>query len=98
MVDTPTDIIEAWAALARLHDARGSRGANKPQPVSRPGFLEDSEEGHGEQPLPGLPRGFLAYQIRPRERRLNGGGRDGMVAEQDSTEGSPFPSTPLPGA
>jgi len=49
-------------------------------------------EGDGDQPIPGLPSGFLPYQLNFNRDTVNGGGRGGPAAEQ-GPKGSILPPT-----
>lgn len=98
MVDVPADIREAWDCLEWARGLRESPGANNPDRVSRPGFHEDTLEGNGEVPIPGLPSAFLAYQINASGRTVNGGGRVGTDADSQRSKNSPSAPPRAPGA
>lgn len=65
---------EMWDALA-LSQTADRHPANKPVEPDEPGRLSALTHRDPEQDiLPGLPVGFLAYQINARSRTVGGGG------------------------
>jgi len=67
--------LEAERRRRRLHQTADGGPANKPVVRDEPGPLSVlTGEDPGQLTLPGLPRGFLAYQINAKRGTIDGGG------------------------
>lgn len=71
-----------WLRSIEKERALGECWANNPAQVSPSDSPRAPEEGDGDQPLPGLPSGLLAYQLNFKEHKVDGGGRGGLERAQ----------------
>lgn len=71
-----------WQWLEEQERAPGRPQRIRPERTEPARFPGVPGEEDGASTIPGLPSGFLAYQITFRERTVNGGGRGGTGTEQ----------------